>query len=389
VFDVEVDIIFATPTPTSTISPTPTPTSTPIPPTPTSTETPTPTPTVAPPTPTPTSTSIPPTPTPTSTEVPPTPTPTATDVPPTPTPTPTSTDVPPTATPTSTPVPTATPDPNFYYEADRYECQLNGSCLNVETIVIANDIELVLNARFRLDPETGYIFQVVNSTTPQIALLTTMTGLGVINCSSLCTQPATPTPTSTPVPDPTPTSCPPEGTFLMATCIGYDLYYRYANGSCGTYDTFIESNSPSCGYEEPPTPTSTSTPTPTPTSTPTPTPTPTVTYICREYRIENNTEISISISYYDCSGNYNSDSIGIGNQLTFCANQSYGLIDAGGGNLFTLFPCLEPTSTPLPTNPPSETYFCKENELSPCIEQASPCSGDQIVCNEFEQPFQP
>jgi hypothetical protein len=208
-----------------------------------------------------------------------------------------------------------------------------------------------------------------------------MIGAGTFTCSTLCPQPtATPvptaTPTSTPVPDPTPTSCPPEGTFLMATCIGYDLYYRYANGSCGTYDTFIESNSPSCGYEEPP--------------TPTPTPTPTVTYICREYRIENNTEISISISYYDCSGNYNSDSnLGSGNQLTFCANQSYGLIDAGGGSLFTLFPCLEPTSTPLPTNPPSETYFCKENELSPCIEQASPCSGDQIVCNEFEQPFQP
>jgi hypothetical protein len=143
-----------------------------------------------------------PAPTPTATDIVPTSTPTSTPIPPTDTPTPTSTPIPP------TPTPTPTPDPNFYYEADRYECQLNGSCLNVETIVIANDIELVLNARFRLDPETGYIFQVVNSTTPQIALLTTMTGLGVINCSSLCTQPATPTPTSTPVPDPTPTPVP-------------------------------------------------------------------------------------------------------------------------------------------------------------------------------------
>jgi hypothetical protein len=47
----------------------------------------------------------------------------------------------------------------------------------------------------------------------------------------------------------------------MSTCVGYDLYYRFANGSCGTYDTFIESNSSSCGYVAP-------TPTPTPTPLP-------------------------------------------------------------------------------------------------------------------------
>ena len=180
--------------------------------------------------------------------------------PPTPTPTPTSTPIPPTFTPTPTPTstPTATPDPNFYYEADRYECQLNGTCAFVETIVIANDIELVLNARFRLDPETGYIFQVVNSTTPQIALLTTMVGLGVTSCSSLCTQPATPTPTptatSTPIPPtntptPTPTSTPIPPT-------------------------------------ETPTPTPTSTPVPpteTPTPTPTATPDPNFYYLAEEY----------------------------------------------------------------------------------------------------------
>jgi hypothetical protein len=49
----------------------------------------------------------------------------------------------------------------------------------------------------------------------------------------------------------------------MSTCVGYDLYYRYADGSCGTYDTFVESNSSSCGYVAP---------TPTPTSTPEPLP---------------------------------------------------------------------------------------------------------------------
>ena len=121
----------------------------------------------------------------------------------------------PTPTPTNTPVPTntptPTPDPNFYYEADRYECQLDGSCLNTETLVIANDIELVLNTRFRLDPTTGYIFQVVNTTTPQIALYTNMVGLGRTSCSSFCTQPATNTPTPSPLPatnTPTPSPLP-------------------------------------------------------------------------------------------------------------------------------------------------------------------------------------
>ena len=212
-----------------------------------------------------------------------------------------------------------------------------------------------------------------------------MGGFGLTNCSSFCTQPATPTPTptSTPVPDPTPTSCPSEGTFLMATCVDYDLYYRYANGSCGTYDTFIESNSPICGYEEPPTPTST------PTSTPTPTPTPTTAYICREYRIENNTETSISISYYDCGNNYISDSIGSGNQLTFCANQSYGLIDAGGGSLFTLFPCLEPTPTPTPDLGVQCWQYAFEGPIygsqSECVDASGgPCS--EVICPEGPQP---
>jgi hypothetical protein len=205
-FGINVSIVTSTPTPTPTATPTVTPTGTPtVTPTGTPTVTPTATPTITPTlTATPTAT---PTVTPTET---PEPTPTAT-----PTVTPTATPEPtPTATPTVTPTPT--PDPNFYYEADRYECQLDGSCLNIEPIVIANDIELVLNARFRLDPTTGYIFQVVNTTTPQIALYTNMGGLGFTSCSSLCNQPATPTPTPTatdvptytPTPTPTVTSTP-------------------------------------------------------------------------------------------------------------------------------------------------------------------------------------
>jgi len=42
--------------------------------------------------------------------------------------------------------------------------------------------------------------------------------------------------------------CPPSGTYDSQYCSGYNLYYRYANGSCGTYDSLVESNSTTCGY---------------------------------------------------------------------------------------------------------------------------------------------
>lgn len=32
------------------------------------------------------------------------------------------------------------------------------------------------------------------------------------------------------------------------------------------------------------------------------------------------------------------------------------------------------------------TYYCKENELSPCSAQVGPCTGTQIVCTQFEVP---
>jgi len=87
---------------------------------------------------------------------------------------------------TCEPTPTPTPTPSgFYYEADRYEC-IDGECSFVETLIIANNTELVLNARFRLDPTTGYIFQVSSSVSPQVALLTTMTGLGRADCAFYC-----------------------------------------------------------------------------------------------------------------------------------------------------------------------------------------------------------
>lgn len=41
--------------------------------------------------------------------------------------------------------------------------------------------------------------------------------------------------------------CTAAGTFYTDTCSGCDYYYVYHNGSCGYYDTLIDSNSVYCG----------------------------------------------------------------------------------------------------------------------------------------------
>jgi hypothetical protein len=33
---------------------------------------------------------------------------------------------------------------------------------------------------------------------------------------------------------------------------------------------------------------------------------------------------------------------------------------------------------------PPSSYFCKEDNFSPCLEQLNPCGPSQIVCTEFE-----
>jgi hypothetical protein len=84
----------------------------------------------------------------------------------------------------------------------------------------------------------------------------------------------------------------------------------------------------------------TTTTTSTTTSTTSTTSTTTTLYPCNEYRIENNTEVSIGVSWYDCNGVLQSDpNVGSGNQLTFCANLSFGPIETGGGSLFDLGAC--------------------------------------------------
>jgi hypothetical protein len=67
---------------------------------------------------------------------------------------------------------------------------------------------------------------------------------------------------------------------------------------------------------------------------------------CLEYRVENNTEITISVSWYDCSGGQQTYiNLPSGNQTTFCANTFFGPINPGGGTLFTVGPCSTTTTT--------------------------------------------
>jgi hypothetical protein len=130
--------------------------------------------------------------------------------------------------------------------AERYECQPNGSCLYIEDLIIANNTNLTIapTQRYRIDPTTGFLLRVMTAVSSQVALLTTMSGVGQITCSALCAQPPTPTPTGTPTPTPTSTPEPPTPT-----------------------PTATPTNTP----EPPtPTPTATATPTPTPTNTPVP-----------------------------------------------------------------------------------------------------------------------
>jgi hypothetical protein len=53
-----------------------------------------------------------------------------------------------------------------------------------------------------------------------------------------------------PIPVPSP-SYPTAGTLLSTMCKGYDQYGLYANGSGGSVEQLIQTNSPTCGYVEP------------------------------------------------------------------------------------------------------------------------------------------
>lgn len=103
-------------------------------------------------------------------------------------------------------------------------------------------------------------------------------------------------------------------------------------------------------------PTSTTTSTSTTTDAPTTTTTTTTAApACIEYRIENNTESSISVSWYDCDGVFTQDTnLGSGNQITFCADISYGAITNDPGSLFIIGSCA-PTTTSTSTSTTTTT----------------------------------
>lgn len=44
-------------------------------------------------------------------------------------------------------------------------------------------------------------------------------------------------------------ACTPAGTYYTQFCSGYNLYYTYHNGSCGYYNSLIQTNSPTCGCQ--------------------------------------------------------------------------------------------------------------------------------------------
>ena len=149
----------------------------------------------------------------------------------------------PTQTPTNTPTPTATtPDPNFYFLAQKWECLGTGLCNYQYDMIIANDVDLFIppiNPPYRLDPTSGFILRVIESVGPQTALKTTMSGLGTDTCSSFCPQPPTPTPTITQTPSRTPTQTPTTTPNLQG--------FSYANfasttGLVGVGNTSVSSN---------------------------------------------------------------------------------------------------------------------------------------------------
>ena len=70
------------------------------------------------------------------------------------------------------------------YTADRYQC-VDNVCEFVETIQIGNPTVLV-ESKFYLDSINNYIFNIVGAPGAGPYLITSMSGNGTNNCSSLC-----------------------------------------------------------------------------------------------------------------------------------------------------------------------------------------------------------
>jgi hypothetical protein len=106
-------------------------------------------------------------------------------------------------------------------------------------------------------PATNQLTGLGNGTYTVAARDSVGNGTSTPGISISCITPTTTT--TTLAPTTTTTTCTPNGTLLSTFCSGFDLIGVYANGSCGTYNSVIQFNSPSCGYV---TPTTTTTCTP-------------------------------------------------------------------------------------------------------------------------------
>jgi hypothetical protein len=177
--------------------------------------------------------------------------------------------------------------------------------------------------------------------------------------------------------------------YLCAASLGGLLQAFFAEGTTGTISPVGNCKTQTC----PPPTTTTTTTTAAPTTTTTTTAAPT----CTEYEIQNNTETSISISYYDCYGVQQFDNnVGSGNQITFCANTAFGPIETGGGTLSTIAGCTTtttaPTTTTTTTEPPGFDLYTAD--VFPCNDCAASIdtivvaftAGSTVVNNRFYIP---
>jgi hypothetical protein len=213
-------------------------------PTPLPTDTPTPLPATATPTPTGAPTN---TPTPSPSPLPATAVPTAT---PTPLPTDTPTPLPATATPEPViNVKFFTSQPSGYLDCNggtQISVSLNAGTFCETTTFTSSYFTSLGTTTFWLAYDGNYL---------QIYHGSGNTASRSQSCQACNSTPATATPlpaTATPEPaTATPTPCPSAGTLLETYCSDFDLYGTYANGSCGSYNQLIESNSGECGYQEP------------------------------------------------------------------------------------------------------------------------------------------
>jgi hypothetical protein len=140
----------------------------------------------------------------------------------------------------------------------------------------------------------------------------------------------TTTTTQAPTTTTTTTTCPPFGTYLYEYCgpgPEFNLIGVFADGSCGTYQSVLVPNDPACGYVAPTTTTTT-------TQAPTTTTTTAAPPACRTYQIVgDNADESVNGVYTNCAGGSDSFSFfgGPGTVGYVCAQISTVYVTSGNG----------------------------------------------------------